>query len=92
MTSVLVVDDSAVDRALVGELLGKEPHWTIEQAENGSEALARMKASPPDVIVTDLQMPGMNGLEFVTAAREFHSGVPIILMKSPTTTQATKSP
>ncbi|MGA2257496.1 MAG: response regulator [Thermoguttaceae bacterium] len=80
MTSVLIVDDSAVDRALVGELLGKEPQWKIEHAENGAEALARMKESRPDVVVTDLQMPKMDGLEFVTAARDLHFGVPVILM------------
>ena len=80
MTSVLVVDDSAVDRALVGELLGKEPDWKIAHAENGAEALTRMKESQPDIVVTDLQMPKMDGLEFVTAARDLDSGVPIILM------------
>lgn len=80
MATILVVDDSAVDRALARELLGKEPHWKIEHAENCQEALMRMKESPPDVVVTDLQMPGMDGLEFVTVARDFHPGVPVILM------------
>jgi CheY-like chemotaxis protein len=80
MTSVLVVDDSGVDRALVGELLGKEPHWKIAYAENGAAALARMKESPPDIVVTDLKMPEMDGLEFVTAARDLHPDVPVILM------------
>ncbi len=80
MTSILIVDDSAVDRALARELLGKEPDWKIEQAENGEEGLRRIQESPPDVVVTDLQMPGMDGLELVTAARDFHFVVPIILM------------
>ncbi len=80
MTNVLVVDDSLVDRALVAELLGKEPGWKIAQAENGAEALAWMKESPPDVVVTDVQMPEMDGLEFVTAARDLHPDVPVILM------------
>jgi CheY-like chemotaxis protein len=80
MTRILVVDDSAVDRAIVGELLGKEPDWKIELAENGAEALERLKTSPPDLVVTDIQMPKMDGLELVTAVREFHSGVPVILM------------
>ncbi len=80
MTSILIVDDSAVDRALAGELLGKEPDWTIEQAENGEEGLRRIQESPPDLVVTDLQMPGMDGLELVTAARDSGSVVPIILM------------
>jgi CheY-like chemotaxis protein len=61
-------------------LLGKELGRKIAQAENGAEALARMKESPPDVVVTDVQMPEMDGLEFVTAARDLHPDVPVILM------------
>ncbi len=80
MTSILIVDDSAVDRALAGELLGKEPEWEIEQAYCGEDALKRIKESPPDLVVTDLQMPGMGGLDLVTAARDFQSVVPFILM------------
>ncbi|MHC4401958.1 MAG: ATP-binding protein [Planctomycetota bacterium] len=80
MTTVLVVDDSVVDRALVGGLLGNRPQWTIEQAGDGDEALARMKSVVPDVVVTDLQMPNMDGLQLVTAIRRQHPGVPVILM------------
>lgn len=67
MTKVLVVDDSAVDRCLIGELLAKEPRWKVEYAENGSEALRRMKEAPPDIVVTDLLMPETDGLEVVTS-------------------------
>ncbi len=80
MTTILVVDDSAVDRALIGDLLGKRSQWTIENAANGREALARMKRAAPDVVVTDLQMPEMDGLELVGAVREQHPGVPVILI------------
>jgi CheY-like chemotaxis protein len=80
MTKVLVVDDSAVDRRFVGGLLGKSGKYTVEFAEDGSQALASMRKSPPDVIVTDLQMPNRNGLELVAAVRMHHPDVPIILM------------
>ena len=80
MPTILVVDDSAVDRRLVGGFLEKLAVCTIEYAANGVEALARMKAVAADLIVTDLTMPVMDGLELVRAVRVHHPHVPIILM------------
>src|SRR6476660_9465257 len=80
MTTVLVVDDSAVDRRFVGGILSRDGRFKIEFAEDGSQALARMRESPPEVIVTDLQMPNRNGLELVATVRMHHPNVPIILM------------
>jgi CheY-like chemotaxis protein len=80
MPKVLVVDDSKVDRRLVCEFLRTQSQWTVEDAANGVEALARMKDSVPDLMVTDLNMPIMDGLELVTAMREHHPDVPVILI------------
>jgi CheY-like chemotaxis protein len=80
MATVLVVDDSAVDRRFVGGILSRDGRFTVEYAEDGSEALKRMRESEPDLIVTDLQMPNRNGLELVAAVRMHHPNVPIILM------------
>jgi CheY-like chemotaxis protein len=80
MPLVLVVDDSAVDRRLVGGLLDKEADWRIEYAENGTQALQRMKKATPDIVVTDLQMPEMDGLNLVRAVRLNYDDVPVILM------------
>src|SRR5215475_9333151 len=80
MATVLVVDDSAVDRRFVGGLLSRDGRYQVEFAEDGSQALSKIRESNPDVIVTDLQMPNRNGLELVTAVRMHHSHVPIILM------------
>jgi CheY-like chemotaxis protein len=80
MTTILVVDDSAVDQALVGQLLGKRSDWQTCAATNGIDALAQITSTKPDLVVTDLQMPQMNGLELVTAIRRQHPGVPVILM------------
>lgn len=80
MTTVLVVDDSAVDRRLVGGLLQKNFPCTIKYAANGVEALARMKDLSPDLIVTDLTMPVMDGLKLVTSVRMHYPDVPVILM------------
>ena len=80
MPKVLIVDDSGVDRRFVCELLRKQSEWTVLAAANGAEALERMKDTPPDLVVTDLSMPVMDGLELVIGIRQHHPGVPIILM------------
>src|SRR4051812_29411162 len=80
MATVLVVDDSAVDRRFVGGILSRDGKFTVEFAEDGSQALARMRQAEPDLIVTDLQMPNRNGLDLVAAVRMHHPSVPIILM------------
>lgn len=80
MPTILVVDDSAVDRRLVSSLLQKRNVCTIEHAATGIEALARMKNAVPDLVVTDLTMPAMNGLELVKAVRTHYPDLPVILM------------
>lgn len=84
MPKILVVDDSSVDRMLVGGLLGKEPTWQIEFAVDGKEGFDRLSdvATIPDVIVTDLQMPRMDGLELVRQVRKSHPLIPIVLITS----------
>ncbi len=80
MPTALVVDDSAVDRRLVGGLLEKELGWHVEYAENGTDALARIQSTPVDVVITDMQMPEMDGLNLVQAIRIQYSDLPVILV------------
>lgn len=80
MSTVLVVDDSPVDRKLIGGLLNRDSEWTIEYAENGARALARMKDVDVDVIVTDLNMPEMDGLDLVRAVRVQYPDLPVVLI------------
>jgi CheY-like chemotaxis protein/anti-sigma regulatory factor (Ser/Thr protein kinase) len=80
MATVLVVDDAAVDRKLVAGLLAKASELTVDTAADGAEALARIEAQRPDIIVTDMVMPGMSGLELVSTVVERYPGLPIILM------------
>jgi DNA-binding NarL/FixJ family response regulator len=81
MPIILVVDDSAVDRVLAGRLLQKQADldWVVEYAQNGREALELMRDLVPDVVVTDLLMPEMSGLELVLAVRSSYPKVPVIL-------------
>jgi CheY-like chemotaxis protein len=80
MATVLIVDDSPVDRKLIGGLLNRDSDWTIEYAENGAKALARMQIVDVDVIVTDLNMPEMDGLDLVRAVRVQYPDLPVILI------------
>jgi CheY-like chemotaxis protein len=80
MATVLVVDDSAVDLHRVGSLLRKDPGLTAVFAASGEEALAVIGRQPPDLVLTDLRMPGINGLDLVEAVRGTHPSLPVILM------------
>jgi CheY-like chemotaxis protein len=80
MSVVLVVDDSPMDRRLIGGLLEKDPQWTVHYAQDGREALAQMRRTLPDLVITDLLMPGMDGLALVRAVREQYPAVPVILI------------
>jgi CheY-like chemotaxis protein len=80
MAVILVVDDSPVDRTRAGGLLRKRPELTPAFASNGREALEAISARPPDLVVTDLQMPEIDGLELVETVRRRFPGLPVILM------------
>lgn len=82
MPSILVVDDSSVDRSFVGGLLGQEAGWTITSAAHGLAALQVMEQALPDIIVTDLMMPELDGLQLLSAVRKRYPLVPVILMTS----------
>ena len=80
MHTILIVDDSAVERRLAGGLLQASTDYELLYAENGSEALGLIAQSRPSVVITDLVMPGMDGLELVQAIRCTYPQIPVILM------------
>jgi CheY-like chemotaxis protein/anti-sigma regulatory factor (Ser/Thr protein kinase) len=82
MPTVLVVDDSATDRRLAVGLIEKTPDFTVLQATNGRDALEQIELHLPDLVVTDMMMPEMNGLELVSKVKEHYPLMPIILMTS----------
>lgn len=82
MTTVMVVDDSAVDRRFVGEILAKQADWTIQYAVHGADALEKLEQGLPDIIISDLLMPEVTGLQLVTSVRERYPLLPVILMTS----------
>jgi CheY-like chemotaxis protein len=74
------VDDSPVDRRLAGSLLEKNFECSVRYAADGKEALQHLADDLPDLVLTDLQMPAMNGLELVAAIKKDYPLVPVILM------------
>ncbi len=80
MPSVLIVDDSDVDRKLVAGVLRTGIDAAITFAPNGKAALEQIEQRPFDLVLTDLIMPVMNGLELVAAIAERFPLVPVILM------------
>jgi len=81
MTSILVVDDSLFDLKRAALLLEKQiPDSTILSAADGQEALQVIEEHHPSVVVTDLQMPNMNGLELVMEAQSRFPLIPVVLM------------
>lgn len=62
MTKVLVVDDSALMRKLLGQIFARESDFVVAFANNGVDALAQAKSFAPDVITLDVNMPKMDGL------------------------------
>ncbi len=82
MTSILVVDDCSVDRRLVRGLLCCVADWEIRFAEDGSEALESISKNRPDLVITDLQMPHVDGLQLVRALKRMRPQIPVVLMAS----------
>ena len=80
MSKILIVDDALTDRALVGGLLSKSMDCTIYEAADGKEALSQIEEYQPDLVLTDLDMPLMNGMELVTAVKDENPLIPVILM------------
>ena len=80
MQTLLVVDDSRVDRRLVGGLLQKTGEYEVIYAEIGRDALERLELDIPDAVLTDLHMPEMNGLELVQTIKSDYPLIPVLLM------------
>jgi CheY-like chemotaxis protein len=80
MNRVLVVDDSAVDREVVGRLLQEDASLVLDYAVDGVDALSKMEAALPDLVVTDLVMPEMDGLALTEVIAQKCPLVPVVLI------------
>lgn len=80
MPTVLVVDDSEVDRRVTGSWVQRDVEAEVLYASNGADALQQVEQNVPDLVITDLQMPEMDGLCLLTQLKEDHPRLPVILV------------
>jgi CheY-like chemotaxis protein len=79
MEKILVVDDNPIDRNIAAACATEQGMEAIH-AENGIDAIGVIQDKKPDYVLTDLQMPKMDGLTLVAEVKEKFPGVPVILM------------
>lgn len=79
MGKILVVDDQFGVRCLLAEVFQEDQH-EVEMATNGSEALQLYNTFKPDLILLDMKMPGMNGIETLEKIRALDPQVGVIMM------------
>jgi two-component system, chemotaxis family, protein-glutamate methylesterase/glutaminase len=81
--SVLIVDDSALMRNLIGHMVEDTPGLAVaEKAMNGRFALQKIPRVNPDVICLDLEMPEMNGIEFLKERKKQGIEIPVVILSS----------
>jgi two-component system response regulator AtoC len=76
---VMVVDDDAETLALLREVVAKEG-YEVETAEDAETALRRLDEWLPELVITDIHMPGMDGLALLAAVREKEPDIPVVLL------------
>lgn len=79
MAKILICDDDDLYRQIADAAFAGSGH-ELTFAMNGDDALALLKAKPIELVITDLVMPGKDGLELIRAMRAAHSDLPILAM------------
>ncbi|MCO6496733.1 MAG: sigma-54-dependent Fis family transcriptional regulator [Chitinophagaceae bacterium] len=79
MPTVLIIDDEAAIRKTLSEILGYEG-YTIEEASDGEEGLRKFSKKKVDVVLCDVKMPKMDGIEFLERASKINPEVPIVVI------------
>jgi two-component system, NtrC family, nitrogen regulation response regulator NtrX len=79
MSTILIVDDEKAIRKTLSEILSYEG-YKIDDAENGEDALRKLKEKNYDVVLCDIKMPKVDGIEFLERSKEINPDVPIIMI------------
>ncbi len=81
MKQVLIVDDDAVTRGLLSRVLkAHSDYFEVTTAKDGKEAVAVIQQKKTDLIITDLQMPEMDGFALMAFINQYHSEIPVFVM------------
>jgi two-component system response regulator PilR (NtrC family) len=78
MANILVVDDDDVIRDTLCELLSGE--YACQTADTAEQALTKLQAQPFDVVLTDISMPGLTGMELLSRVRRLYPDTPVIII------------
>ncbi len=79
MASILIIDDERAIRKTLGEILSYEG-YKIDEAGDGEEGLKKFAEKAYDVVICDIKMPKVDGIEFLEKAREINADVPVIMV------------
>ncbi len=83
MTSVMIVDDSVMMRSMIADIVTADPDFdVVDRAGNGCEALEKLRASDCDIVLLDIEMPRMNGLEALKHLRLISKAKVIVVSSS----------
>lgn len=89
---VMICDDSAIMRRLISTALQLEPSMkVVSEAQHGRDAIDQIQSTRPDIIVMDIEMPVMDGVEAVREIRKRHATLPVIMFSSLTSRGAEAS-
>ena len=77
--SILIVDDDELMRSFLSAVL-REEGYLVEEANDGQEGLAKFLSYDPDLVITDLKMPDMTGLELMVQGKKTRDGTPWIII------------
>ena len=79
MARIIVIDDEGDVRVVVKEVLNRAG-YEVEVASDGREGLEMLKANGADLVITDIIMPGQDGISVLYEIRESHPGMPVIVI------------
>ncbi|MFH1678429.1 MAG: response regulator, partial [Candidatus Omnitrophota bacterium] len=79
MDKILVVDDEVETCNLLSEFLTRK-NYDVSIARNGQEAISKIETNKPQVVLLDIRMPGMDGIEALRRIKEAHNDIDVIMI------------